>query len=172
VSGTREELLEARFRESVSDFATGVTVVTTADPLDGHWVGYTASAFASLSLRPPLVLACLDQGAECHPVFMRTKGIAVNILGRRQCEVARRFARKDGDKFAAGGFALGPGGQPVLAGASTVLECAVEDLLDAGDHTIIVARVERVETGAAAEPLLYHRGAFFELGAAATSADA
>jgi flavin reductase ActVB len=158
--------LEARFRESVSDFATGVTIVTTADPGDGHWVGYTASAFASLSLRPPLVLVCLDQGADCHPVFMRAAGIAVSILNHDQGGVARRFARKDGDKFAGGEFAPGRAGHPILEGASTVLECATEDFVDAGDHTIIVARVERVETGTDAEPLLYHRGGFFELGPA------
>ncbi|WP_143670680.1 flavin reductase family protein, partial [Streptomyces antimycoticus] len=57
------------FRSALSRFPSGVTIVTTRSA-GGTLHGFTASSFAALSLDPPLVLVCLDQGADCFAAFI------------------------------------------------------------------------------------------------------
>ena len=53
------------FRAALGRFATGVTVITV-QTVEGEVHGMTANAFCSVSLRPPLVLVCIDQLAETY----------------------------------------------------------------------------------------------------------
>src|SRR4051812_11360247 len=103
VSGITEPEL---FREAMAKFASGVTIVTTADS-DGAWWGFTASAFSSLSLTPPLILVCLAASAESHPAFAAAAGFIVNVLGSEHEELALRFATKGADKFQGDTFRRG-----------------------------------------------------------------
>ena len=86
------------FREAIAHFATGVTVVTTNH--DGHPAGMTASAVCSLSLDPVLLVVCIDNRLATHKAIDASKRFAVNVLGERDEELARRFARRADDKFA------------------------------------------------------------------------
>ncbi len=148
------------FRNAMARFASGVTVVTTRD-VDGRAQGFTASAFSSLSLEPPLVLVCLEKRAQSHPSFMAAAQMAISILAADQAEVALHFARKQADKFA--GVATVPGavtGLPLIPGALVHLECRIVDRLEGGDHTILVGEVLRAETAAEREPLLHYNRQF------------
>ncbi|WP_322512081.1 flavin reductase family protein, partial [Chloroflexus sp.] len=89
---------ESLFRQTMSHFASGVTVVTTAH--EGRLAGLTVSSFASLSLHPPLVLICIDHAAASHDVIAAAGQFAVNILAEDQEYLSRRFAMHDGEKFA------------------------------------------------------------------------
>lgn len=153
--------MEQQFRDAMSRFASGVTVVTTVDA-DGVPRGYTASAFASLSVDPPMVLSCLSGGADCHPSFVEAATFAVSILRPQHHEVAMRFASKGADKFAGGAFVEGKLGLPVLPDALAVVECRTEGLFPGGDHTIITGRVLHAwsDDGPA---LVYFMREFFEL---------
>ena len=86
------------FREAIAHFATGVTVVTTTH--DGRPAGMTASAVCSLSLDPVLLVVCIDNRLATHKAIDASKRFAVNVLGERDEELARRFARRADDKFA------------------------------------------------------------------------
>jgi flavin reductase ActVB len=124
-------------------FASGVTIWTTVDA-EGRPSGFTASAFSSLSLDPPLVLVCLDKGANSYAAFSSCATLAVSILAAGQADIALRFAKRDIDKFE--GVATVTGeltGLPLIAGAMVHLECRAHSRLDGGDHTIIVAEVLR-----------------------------
>lgn len=147
------------FREALARFASGVTVVTTHDPA-GAPAAFTASAFTSLSLDPPLILVCLDRRADCFPAFQAAEYFAVSILAAGQAEHARRFAAKGTDKFA--GVAIQTGartGLPLLPTAAAQLECRTYQLIDGGDHLIIVGEVlHAVSTGH--EPLLHFNRQF------------
>jgi flavin reductase ActVB len=115
----------------------GVTIVTTVDRHGRQW-GFTASSFASLSLRPPQVLVCLDASANCHPSFTQAETFAVNILGAEHEDLARQFATKMADKFEGTSFEPGELRLPLLPDALAALECLTVGRLPGGDHTIMV----------------------------------
>ncbi len=149
------------FRRLLGHFATGVTVVTTRDA-DARPAGLTVSAFASLSLDPPLVLICVDHKAESYPALQEAGRFAVNILTAEQEEISRRFASRQLDKFAGIPHRAGSLGLPLLEGALAHLECTTVAAHVEGDHTIFVGRVEGGAV-AAGDPLLYYRGQYNRL---------
>lgn len=147
------------FRNAMARFASGVTVVTTRNP-DGAGVGFTASAFSSLSLDPPLLLVCLQKDADCYAAFMESPQFAVSILAAGQSEIALRFATKAIDKLAGTPFMDGPAtGVPLIEGAAAQAECRIWERVDAGDHTILIGEVLRA-TSTDAEPLLHFNRSF------------
>jgi flavin reductase (DIM6/NTAB) family NADH-FMN oxidoreductase RutF len=146
------------FRKVLGSFASGVTVVTTCNS-GGQPKGMTVSAFASVSLDPPLVLVCIDRKAECLPDLQANRQFAVNILGEAQREISRRFAAKDVDRFAGVQVRGGALGLPLLEDALGVLECHVVGEHPAGDHTIFVGEVEAASVKPEA-PLLHFRGRY------------
>jgi flavin reductase (DIM6/NTAB) family NADH-FMN oxidoreductase RutF len=149
------------FRRLLGYFATGVTIVTTCDP-DGRPAGLTVSAFASLSLDPPLVLVCVDHKSQSYPALKDNRGFAVNILSTDHEAVSRRFASTRLDKFDGVAYHLSPLGLPVLENALAHVECVTVNRHVEGDHTIFVGRVEGGGTGTG-EPLLYFRGKYQRL---------
>src|SRR3954464_6451547 len=88
---------DARFRQAMGHFASGVTVVTTASA--GELYGMTVSSFASLSLNPPLVLICIDKSVPSQAMIRDAGCFVVNILEERQEHLSRRFATTATDKF-------------------------------------------------------------------------
>ena len=149
------------FRAALGMFASGVTVVTTIAE-DNNPAGITVSAFASVSLDPPLVLACVDKGASVHGCLTEGKHFAVNILAEDQEHLSRLFASKDEDRFSRAIYQAGVTGAPLLDGAAASLECRVVHAYPGGDHTIIVAEVESTAL-ADRKPLAYHRGGYTRL---------
>jgi 3-hydroxy-9,10-secoandrosta-1,3,5(10)-triene-9,17-dione monooxygenase reductase component len=155
---------KGEFRHILGHFATGVTVITTCDA-DGVPRGFTANAFTSLSLDPPLVVVCVDKRSHTYPALQASRAaFAVNILSRDQEELSRLFASKEQDKFSGLSFSLGPLGQPILHEVLAFLECRVIERFPGGDHTILVAEVHHLGTVADEEPLLYYRGAYTSTG--------
>ncbi len=131
------------FRNAMARFASGVTVVTTHDAA-GRPQAFTASAFSSLSLEPPLVLVCLETRAHSYEAFMRATEVAISILAEGQGDTAWHYARKNEDKFAGQTVERGEvTGLPLIPGATAHLECRVHDRLPGGDHTIIIGEVLR-----------------------------
>jgi flavin reductase ActVB len=147
------------FRNAMSRFATGVTIVTTNDP-GGRPVGFTASAFSSLSLNPPLVLVCLDRRAECFEAFQATDLMAINILAMGQDDIAMRFATRGADKFGATRTTAGTAtGTPLIDGALAQVECRVHERVEGGDHVILVGEVVQAASDDS-EPLLHYNRNF------------
>ncbi|HVP04117.1 MAG TPA: flavin reductase family protein [Dehalococcoidia bacterium] len=150
---------EMDFRNAMARFASGVTIVTTHNA-HGEAVGFTASAFSSLSLKPPLLLVCLQKDADCYAAFMATEHFAVSILAHGQDDIARRFATKAIDKWQ--DTQATPGERtriPVIDGAAAQTECLMLDRVDGGDHTILIGEViSAVSTPA--EPLLHFNRQF------------
>jgi flavin reductase (DIM6/NTAB) family NADH-FMN oxidoreductase RutF len=135
-----ESLSDAAFREALSRFATGVTVVTARTPSGP--VGFTASAFTSVSLAPRLVLVCVAKRASAHDAIVAAAAFGVNILIEEQLWVAEQFARSGVDRFER--VALrgdGSHGVPLLEGALATVECVHYGATEAGDHTILVGEV-------------------------------
>ncbi len=140
------------FRETLALWASGVTIVTARDA-DGP-VGMTVSSFSSLSLDPPLVLACVDLRAKSHDGIVEAPGFVVHVLGRTQEDLSQAFARPGAEKFDQFAWEPGPYDAPLLQLGVARLVCARHATLDGGDHTILVGRVEHVER-TDADPLVY-----------------
>lgn len=151
---------EALFKKAMSQFLSGVTVVTTA--ADGALYGMTVASFASLSLDPPLVLICVGRNMQTHDAIVGAQRFGVSILGSDQQHLSNHFASKSGDKFKDIAYRLGSSGVPLLDGAICTLECSVHSQLDGGDHTIFLGLVESAETSDGA-PLAYFRSGYREL---------
>ncbi|WP_151636619.1 flavin reductase family protein [Noviherbaspirillum aerium] len=146
------------FRQALSQFATGVTVITTRLP-DGTFVGLTASSFNSVSLDPPLVLWSLAQGASSMPVFSGNSHYVINILSGDQAVLAERFAMRIDNRFEGVDFDLSYTGLPILKGVSAWFECHNRNRYPEGDHVIFVGEVERCDVSP--QPaLVFHGGKF------------
>jgi flavin reductase (DIM6/NTAB) family NADH-FMN oxidoreductase RutF len=151
---------EFRFRQAMGYFASGVTVITTEH--EGLFYGMTVSSFSSLSLKPPLVLICVDKEVKCHDAIMGAGCFAVNILTKSQEHLSRRFATRDIDKFVGVALREGQLGMPLLDGALASIECKLHQTLPGGDHTIFVGEVMDAEVREGS-PLLYYRRGYHEL---------
>ena len=136
---------EQEFRDALRLFASGVTVITTPDGAGGVH-GMTATAFSSLSLRPPLVLVAVSRETRCHRRITEARRFGVSILYDHQTDVARHYGKQ--------GLAARPpaitmlDSVPVIEGSMAALACALEEPIEGGDHSIFVGRV----TAAMARP--------------------
>jgi flavin reductase (DIM6/NTAB) family NADH-FMN oxidoreductase RutF len=153
-------LTSDEFREVISHFASGVTVITARQ--DGRDYGTTASAVTSLSLDPPMLLICMNKQSETGRAVAQSGRFGVNILGANQIDLAERFARKGGDKFAGVPVAAGKWEEPLFDEALATLECRVAEETTGGTHYVFLAEVE---SGAArgGTPLAYFKGEFGRL---------
>lgn len=141
--------LREAFRDALSGWASGVAVVAVRE--DDEVVAVTVSAFASVSMYPPLVLVCIDEHGHILPSLLAERRFTVSLLAESQKRLAAGFAEKlpaAADPFSAD--------DPVLHGSLTALVCTLWQAYPGGDHRIVVGRVERVVAGEDEAPLLYH----------------
>lgn len=149
-------------RDAFGRFATGVTVVATRQA-DGTPRGFTANSFTSVSLDPPLLLVCIAKAALSCDSFAVADHFTVNILADDQKEISGLFASRSADKFAIAQWHSDAHDMPVIDGALASFSCARHQIVEAGDHLILIGRVEDFETRDGA-PLGYFRGAYFDIG--------
>ncbi len=128
------------FRLALRRFPTGVTIVTTM--LDGQPKGFTANAFASVSLEPPMILICVNRQARSHPIIAAAGVFCVNVLALEQGDLARLFAQKGApDPFGAIGYHTAVTGSPVLDGSLAHLDCTLAEEHSVGTHTVFIGEV-------------------------------
>ncbi|HUZ84110.1 MAG TPA: flavin reductase family protein [Gaiellales bacterium] len=144
------------FRDSVGAFATGVTVVTTR--YGDLYAGMTLNSFTSISMEPLLVLVSLAHGTRTLEVLRRSERFAVNVLHRRQAEVALAFA-KPGAPFPSGHTVVDPAGFVVVMHSLAILRCVLHGIHTEGDHDLVIGEVVDFESSGG-QPLIFHRGAF------------
>jgi flavin reductase (DIM6/NTAB) family NADH-FMN oxidoreductase RutF len=146
------------FREAMSRFASGVTVVTARSGEERF--GLTASSFVSVSMDPPLVLVCVANILHTHVVIEETGAFAVNILGIHQLEAGLRFAGlkpEFSNRFEGFEWTSAVTGSPLLKDSIASLDCRLQAAHPGGDHTIFVGEVLHAVISKDEVPLLYHR---------------
>ncbi len=152
-------------RNTFGQFATGVTIITTRTE-DGEDVGITANSFTSVSLDPALILWSIALTSQNLDSFWPGSRFAVNVLSDAQEPLARHFARSGKDQFLSletpTGMVRGLGQTPLLDGSLACFECVTDQLVPAGDHNLIIGRIERYFNGGGL-PLAFHCGKFTEL---------
>ncbi len=151
-TGTAEEM-----RRVLGSFATGVTVVTGTAL--GQPAGFSCQSFAAVSLDPPLVLFCPATTSTSWPRIATSGRFAVNVLADDQQDISARFGRSGVDKFAGLEWHPSPWG-PVLDGVLATVQCTIEDVHPAGDHEIVVGRVQQMLSHRECGPLVFFRGSY------------
>jgi flavin reductase (DIM6/NTAB) family NADH-FMN oxidoreductase RutF len=138
-------------------FPTGVTVVA-ARGASGEPIGLTVNSFTSVSLEPPLVLICIARGSSSHDPIIASQGFTVSVLSAGQADVAQRFATRPSEgRFDDVALGAAPSGHPIIGGAAAWLDCTIDEVIVAGDHSILLGRTRAC--GAGDEPaLVFHRG--------------
>src|SRR4051812_26351882 len=137
-------------------FPPGVTGLPTQ--AQGRPQGMTLNSFTSVSLDPLLILVSLAHHTRTLDAVKSSRRYAVNILHRRQRDVALAFA-KPGSEFPEGHTVIDPHGHVAVMHALAILRCEVHDIVTQGDHELVVGEVVDFE-GSGGEPLIFHRGAF------------
>lgn len=160
-----DETTQTSLREVMSQFATGVTVLTAGGE---HSHGMTANAVTSVSLEPPLVLCCIARTARLHEVILSTRSFGVSMLGADQEDFARYFADRRRPRglaqFDAVDWWPGPHtGAPLLSGSLAWLECELAEVYDGGDHSIFLGNVLSASRGSSRQALLFFGGGFHQV---------
>ena len=149
-----------RFRDVLSQFGSGVTVVTTMS--GDEPVGMTCQSFSSVSLDPPLVMFVPAKTSRAWPMIQRAGRFCVNVLSAEQAGLSNQMASRGVDKFA--GVDWTPSqhtGSPVLSGTLAHIDCTVHAVHEAGDHYVVIGRALDLQVGAeGSDPLLFFRGQY------------
>lgn len=150
-------------RDVMSNFATGITVLTAAGK---HCHGMTANAFSSVSLEPPMVLCCIARTAQMHEAILCTRHFGVSVLSADQEHLARYFASRDRPRGIAqfDDVEWFPGrrsGVPLLTGSLAWLECELAEVYHGGDHSIFLGTVLDAARRSG-EALLFFGGGFHQ----------
>ena len=161
VDMTSEEV-RRDLRNAFGSFATGVTVVITREA-DGTPRGFTANSFTSVSLDPPMLLVCIAKSAHSLAAFEKCSHFSINILGEGQREISGLFASKQTEKFDLVEWYPGFADIPLIAGAIATFVCTRENVVDAGDHVVLIGEVKEYARASGA-PLGYFKGNYFNLG--------
>ena len=146
------------FRDAIGRFATGIALVTAAP--DGEPHGLIVNSLTSVSLEPPLVSFSASRSSLTWSRMRRAGRFGVNVLGRQHERFAIRATPAGADRFAGLDWELGRGGVPLLTDALASLECEIVAEHPAGDHWIVVGRVDDLRTSRVNEPLVFFAGEF------------
>ncbi|MFN8218394.1 MAG: flavin reductase family protein [Solirubrobacterales bacterium] len=150
------------FREVLAHLPTGVTVITAY--CERGPIGMAANSVTSVSLEPPLILLCPAHTSTTWPNIRSAGEFCVNVMAAHHEELTRCFASRGVDRFDGVAYENRPTG-PALSDAVAWIECRLEAEHEAGDHTIVVARVVAVEAVVTdVEPLVFFRGSYGSFG--------
>jgi 3-hydroxy-9,10-secoandrosta-1,3,5(10)-triene-9,17-dione monooxygenase reductase component len=149
------------FRDALGRFATGVAFVTAA--VDGEPAGLIVNSLTSVSLEPPLVAFCPSRRSFTWSRMRRTRRFGINVLGRQHERFVARSTPAAADRFAGLEWAAGRSGIPLLTDTLASLECQLVAEHPAGDHWIVVGRVDDLHVRPIQDPLVFFDSAFRSL---------
>ncbi|KAA1396165.1 flavin reductase family protein [Aeromicrobium ginsengisoli] len=164
IDGEAAQAAARTYRDVLGQYASGVTVVTTL--MGDVPVGMTCQSFTSVSLDPPLVAFLPMKTSRAFAAIRKTRRFCVNFLAAEQAEVSNGFASQAEDKFAGVDWEPTDSGMPRLGGIVGWVDCVVHDVHEAGDHYLVIGRVEDLGHGDGEKPLLFHRGRYRTAGEA------
>ncbi len=153
------------YRRVLGHFPTGVTVVTALT--DDGPIGVAIGSFASISLDPPLVGFFLGTSSSSGAGIEAAGHFCVNVLDAAQVELCGVMASKSDDKFTGVETTPAPAsGAPVLPGVHAFIDCTIDQIVELGDHNLIVGRVSHLhaDTDAETAPMVFHKGQYGTFG--------
>lgn len=158
-------VIQDPFRQIMSRYVTGVTIVTTCH--DGEIHGLACNAFCSVSLSPPTVLVSISTNTRTDRLMRQSKVLAVNVLSDSQADLSNRFAGrhkdKEADRFEGFEWRTAVTGAPIFEGTQAYLDCRIVNAFESGDHTLYVAEVVDSGVHDARCPLIFYRSHYMAL---------
>jgi 3-hydroxy-9,10-secoandrosta-1,3,5(10)-triene-9,17-dione monooxygenase reductase component len=150
------------FRQVLGRLPTGVVIVTGGDRAQPS--GLVCGSFMSLSLEPPLVAVSPAKTSTSWPAIEAGGTFCANVLADGQQELARQFAKSGGDKFAGLNWEPAPStGAPILEGVAAWIDCRIHQLIEAGDHWLVLGEVLELSVHSDGGALVFHGGQFHPL---------
>ncbi len=148
----------AELRQAYSAFPSGVVAV--ACELDGSPVGMAASAFSTVSLDPPLVSLCVQNTSSTWPRLREVPIIGVSVFASDQASLCRQLAGPAEHRFDGIEPVHAHGDAVFVPGAAASLACSLYNEIPAGDHTVVLLRIEALQSDPGVEPLVFHASTF------------
>lgn len=160
----REGVAPSVFRETMSHYASGITVIAGHDGTEP--LGFTCQSFYSVSLEPPLVSFSVMRSSTTYPSIRRTGRFSVNVLAGSQDRVSNQFARRGTDKWAGIDWEMSLNQNPIISGSLMWLDCSIHAEYEAGDHYVVIGLVNQTSPvdWHHGEPLVYFKGRYRHLG--------
>jgi flavin reductase (DIM6/NTAB) family NADH-FMN oxidoreductase RutF len=149
-------------RTSYGAFPSGV-VALCADLGGPAPIGMAVSSFTSVSLDPPLLSVCMDNGSSTWPQLRQSPRLGVSVLSTAHRDAARQLASRTGDRFAGLEVDRTHHGAVLLHDAGAWFEVSVHDEVAAGDHVIVLLRVHAHVVRPEVAPLVFQASTFREL---------
>jgi flavin reductase (DIM6/NTAB) family NADH-FMN oxidoreductase RutF len=150
-------------RNAYGCFPSGVTAICAI--VDGQPVGMAASSFTSVSLEPPLVSVCVQSSSRTWAVLKAAKRVGVSVLGEAHGDVCRQLSAKTGDRFSGVDCEVSEADALFIRGAAVWLECSIDRIVTAGDHELVLLKVELLRVLPDVPPLVFHASRFRALAA-------
>jgi flavin reductase (DIM6/NTAB) family NADH-FMN oxidoreductase RutF len=148
-----DRLDEATLRRAFGCFPSGVIALCAM--LDGQPVGMAASSFTPVSLDPPLVSICIQNGSTTWPRLRQCARLGVSVLAEGHDKACLSLSRKEGDRFAGVSWLELASGGVIVKGASAWLNCRLYDEIPAGDHHLALLEIRGLQVDLGATPLVY-----------------
>ena len=158
IDGEAAQAAARQYRDVLGQYASGVTVITTM--VGGSPVGMTCQSFTSVSLDPPLVAFLPQKTSRAFAAIRLTRRFCVNSLAADQTDISNAFASRAEDKFVGIEWEPTDCGSPRLEGTVGWVDCIVQDVHEAGDHYLVIGKVEELGQGDADNPFLFHQGRY------------
>ncbi|WP_072806268.1 flavin reductase family protein [Rhodococcoides yunnanense] len=154
------ELDSGILRAAFGQFPSGV--VALCAEIDGTPIGMAASSFVAVSIEPPLVAVCVQNTSTTWPKFAAAERIGISVLGEAHDVAARTLAAKTGNRFEGLEVTTTEDGAVFIGGASMWLDATVTEEVPAGDHAIVLLRINELEIKDVA-PIVFHGSKFRKL---------
>jgi flavin reductase (DIM6/NTAB) family NADH-FMN oxidoreductase RutF len=156
------------YKQLARSWAATVTVVTArrdAGPEAGTALldGFTATAFLTVSIAPPILLVSVTTASSVMSLLRESAGFAVNLLAPGQSDLAGSFAKPQAERAGLWeriAWLPDEAGVPLLAGTTGAFSARVRQLVDAGDHTLVLGDVTAIHLGEGSDTLVYHNRAY------------
>ena len=153
---------ERELRDCFGLFATGVMIATSS--FEGKLYGITINSFASVSLKPPLLLFSIDNKSSNLNAFQKAKHFSLSILSEQQLLLAQEFAKpKNEKKWQVEKYFSAKSGTPIFENSLGYFECERHEVVAAGDHHIVIGKIINCSKLTQSKPLLYLNGTFCSL---------
>ena len=162
--GTLEEAVDPSvLRRTFACFPSGVAAVCANVPQGA--VGLLVSSFTSVSLEPPLVSICIMNGSRRWSQLRSAARLGLSFLGDSQRRVCEQLAASPERGLDGLDISATPEGAVLLRDATAWLDCSLHEEVDAGDHTIVLLRIEALHARPTQPPLVFHNSRFHRLAA-------
>jgi flavin reductase (DIM6/NTAB) family NADH-FMN oxidoreductase RutF len=128
-----------------------------------------ASSFTTVSLEPPLASVCVAITSTTWPKLRGLPRLGLSVLAEDHGSIAKSLAEKDGDRFSDVKWEATEQGAVLVHGSSLWLDCTIENEVPAGDHHIVVLRIQSLAMYPEVAPMIFHGSSFRKLAPAAKS---